>query len=60
MTDGYIIAINMPIVKTLHPLSIVTYLSEQEPLSILTVMLQNWRLILDSWIEPENWLDYVV
>ena len=34
MTDGYIIATNMPIVKPLYFLSIVTYLSEREQLSI--------------------------
>jgi len=59
MTDGYIIAINMPIVKSLHLLSIVTYPSEQEQLSILAVGLQNSQLILDSWIETESWLDWL-
>jgi len=51
-----IIVINMPIVKSLHLLSSVTYPSEREQLSILAVMLQNSQLILDSWIE--NWLGY--
>ena len=59
MTDGYIIAISMPIVKPLYRLSFVTYLSKREQLSIFAVMLQNSQLILDSWIETENWLDYV-
>ena len=54
MTDGYIIATNMPIVKSLYRLSVVTYLSEREQLSIFVVMLPNSQLILDCWIGTEN------
>jgi len=60
MTDGYIIAFNMPVVKSLYLLSFVTYLSEREQLSIFAVVLQDSQVILDSWTEAENRLDYAV
>ena len=60
MTDGYIIAVNMPVVKSLYLLSIVTYLSEREQLSIFAVVVEDSQVILDSLPEAENRLDYAV
>lgn len=58
MTDGYIIAINMPVVKPLHILSVIIYLSEQGQPPIEAVILPNSRLVLDSWLEAKSWVGY--
>ncbi len=58
MTDGYIIAFNMPVVKPFYLLSTATYLSEREQLDIFPVVLQDSQIILDCRIETENWLNF--